>query len=66
VWTFRDLPRAKISVSWDMETPLTRYGDIKAESLGIDSHPKQVKSLTSCTEVKGLLGAVKFGIQGMK
>ncbi|MBP1740729.1 MAG: hypothetical protein H6Q48_3022 [Deltaproteobacteria bacterium] len=28
--------------------------------------PKQVKPLTSCTEVIRLLGSIKFAIQGMK
>jgi hypothetical protein len=49
-----------------MEASLTRYGDIKAELLRIDLDPKQIKPLTSCSEVIGLLGAVKFGIKGMK
>ncbi len=66
MWAFRNLSRAKISLSWNMDASLAPCRDIKAKPLSISLHPKKVEAFTACTKVIRLFGGIEFGIKGMK
>jgi hypothetical protein len=46
-WTF-------ILIRGDVNAPLAGHGEVKAKTLSIDLHSKEVQALTPCSKIVGL------------
>ena len=55
-----NISRTEILIRRDVNTPLACHGQVKAKTLSIDLHSKEVQPLTSGSKVVGLFRSIQF------